>query len=185
MGYNIPDIQGWTHDCELQFLYDIAKTLQNGACVVEIGCWKGRSSHAIASGIRDSGKNINLTCIDTFAGAITNAAQQERAKQENVKAIFENNMKEFSFDTFVGNSVDFAQCFKDNETDFLFLDGNHDYEFVINDINAWFPKVKVGGIFCGHDYRTGYKGVKKAVDEFFVNYTIELIPDSIFLVRKL
>ncbi len=56
--------------------------------------------------------------------------------------------------------------------DFVYIDARHDYESVLEDLNAWFDKVKPGGIFAGHDYVDGMLaqgdfGVKSAVDEFF------------------
>ena len=50
--------------------------------------------------------------------------------------------------------------------DYVFDDGNHDYEFIKQDIELYYPKVKPGGIFGGHDYCFGYPGVIKAVDDF-------------------
>ncbi len=53
--------------------------------------------------------------------------------------------------------------------DFVFIDANHHYLAVKEDIEAWLPKVKPGGWLCGHDYHKPYKcgGVKKAVEEAF------------------
>ena len=54
---------------------------------------------------------------------------------------------------------------------YIYIDANHKYEYVKQDINNWYPKLKDGGLFSGHDYldgkigRTVY-GVKMAVDEF-------------------
>lgn len=56
--------------------------------------------------------------------------------------------------------------------DFVYIDGNHTYENVIEDIGFWKSKVKVGGLICGHDYQMK-DDVKKAVDEIYgkrVNY---------------
>lgn len=68
-------------------------------------------------------------------------------------------------------SVDAATEFEDSSLDFLYLDGNHDYAHVSEDIKAWWPKVKPGGVFAGHDYMNrndAYQrcGVQQAVDEF-------------------
>ncbi len=46
--------------------------------------------------------------------------------------------------------------FEDGELDFAYLDGNHRLSNIRDDIAAWWPKVKIGGIFCGHDYFTRY-----------------------------
>jgi hypothetical protein len=45
-----------------------------------------------------------------------------------------------------------ANMFQDESLDFIFIDANHAYDFVVNDINLWFSKLKKGGIFSGHDY---------------------------------
>ncbi|MES2199322.1 MAG: class I SAM-dependent methyltransferase [Chlamydiota bacterium] len=50
----------------------------------------------------------------------------------------------------------------------MFIDGNHDYDFVKEDIKLWLPKVRAGGILAGHDYDPEgkeFSGVKRAVDE--------------------
>lgn len=49
-------------------------------------------------------------------------------------------------------SVDAAAMFKDEQLDFVFIDGNHSYDAVMSDLNAWYPKVHKGGIVAGHDY---------------------------------
>jgi hypothetical protein len=63
-----------------------------------------------------------------------------------------------------------SQSFEDGFFDFVFIDGNHGYEWVSSDIAAWWPKVRGGGLFAGHDYGTQPTelGVKKAVDDFCV-----------------
>jgi hypothetical protein len=61
--------------------------------------------------------------------------------------------------------------FADGQLDFVFIDAQHQYEAVLADLRAWFPKVRPGGILSGHDYLNGVLpegvfGVKQAVDEF-------------------
>jgi len=54
--------------------------------------------------------------------------------------------------------------------DFVFLDANHSYKYVKQDIELWMPKVKLGGLVAGHDYRNPHNpawGVTQAVDEAF------------------
>ena len=49
--------------------------------------------------------------------------------------------------------------------DFIHIDGNHDSDFVIQDLTEWSKRVRPGGIISGHDYYTGKRGeVKDAVD---------------------
>lgn len=53
--------------------------------------------------------------------------------------------------------------------DLIYLDANHSYEAVKQDLEAWLPKLKSGGIFAGHDYADE---VKRAVDDFCVEHDI-------------
>jgi len=50
--------------------------------------------------------------------------------------------------------------------DFVYIDGNHEYEYVKSDITSYWPIVKEGGILAGHDYTQSWPGVVEAVDEF-------------------
>ncbi len=52
-----------------------------------------------------------------------------------------------------------------NELDLVYIDAEHDYDNVKRDIACWYPKVRVGGILCGHDWAE--HGVKIAVPEAF------------------
>lgn len=49
-------------------------------------------------------------------------------------------------------SVDAAKAFPDGSLDFVYLDAAHDLRSVINDLAAWVPKVRPGGIVAGHDF---------------------------------
>lgn len=63
-------------------------------------------------------------------------------------------------------SVEGARLFEDASLDFVYIDGNHIYEFVKMDIDAWLPKVKPGCWIGGHDYQHKWApGVKPAVLE--------------------
>lgn len=61
-----------------------------------------------------------------------------------------------------------AVCLIDEQLDFVYIDGNHRYEYVKMDIELYLPKVKKGGIICGHDFNHE-DGVNKAVLELFGN----------------
>jgi hypothetical protein len=69
-------------------------------------------------------------------------------------------------------SVEAAQRIPDRSLDFVYIDARHDYDSVLEDLEAWFPKVRPGGLMAGHDYADGVFrqsvfGVKSAVDQFF------------------
>jgi hypothetical protein len=49
-------------------------------------------------------------------------------------------------------SLDAALDIPDESLDFVYIDANHSEPYVSQDINAWTPKVRKGGIVAGHDY---------------------------------
>jgi predicted O-methyltransferase YrrM len=62
-------------------------------------------------------------------------------------------------------SDDAVNDFEDASFDFIFIDGIHTYEQVLKDCQNYYPKLRDGGLFCGHDM-TNIAGVGKAVTEF-------------------
>ena len=73
-----------------------------------------------------------------------------------VKFIAYNNFKwsgETSRGTIIEkDSNDAVNDFEDYSLDFVFLDSYLSYEQALNDLNTWYNKVKVGGLFAGHDW---------------------------------
>ncbi len=69
-----------------------------------------------------------------------------------------------------------ALVFHEKESlDFVYHDASHLYEDVKRDLNDWLPKIKNGGFICGHDYIEHEDfGVKKAVDEFCLEYGFQM-----------
>jgi hypothetical protein len=68
-------------------------------------------------------------------------------------------------------SQEAVASFADASLDFVYIDANHEYQAVVDDIHAWYPKVKPGGVLAGHDYLDGMLpagnfGVKSAVRAF-------------------
>jgi predicted O-methyltransferase YrrM len=61
----------------------------------------------------------------------------------------------------------------DDSLDFIFIDANHSYNSVLEDITLWTPKVKEGGIISGHDYCDSHPGVMMAVSRKFKKINLE------------
>ena len=74
--------------------------------------------------------------------------------------------------------------FSDGYFDLVFIDAEHTYEKVKQDIEVWLPLVKENRILCGHDYNNKYHpGVKQAVDEVFGEANIKLLGNSIWVKK--
>lgn len=80
-----------------------------------------------------------------------------------------------------GDSVEMAKRVPDGSLDFVFIDADHRYPAVKADIKAWVPKLKAGGVLCGHDIHL--LGVRKAVEEMISQYD-EPGVDHIWVCKK-
>lgn len=163
-----------------EFYKDMVHTLPNPATVVEVGCWKGRSTAALAVEIINSKKKISLYCVDAWR--YFHNTEQPLIDQAGFDEIYREFMLNMApvksvITTIRETSVNAADFFPNNFIDFVFLDAAHHYENVKADIQAWLPKVTPGGIISGHDYFTRvHPGVKQAVDEIFPD--VETIPEQ-------
>lgn len=77
------------------------------------------------------------------------------------------------------DSADSAALVEDGSVDFVFIDGDHSYEGCLRDIDAWLPKVRKGGLICGHDYNNKWPGVLQAVAARFEK--IAVAQDSVWM----
>jgi hypothetical protein len=164
-----------------EFYKDIVDQLSDDALIVEVGCWKGRSTCCLGVEILNSKKNINLFCVDSWK-YIPSTEQPISSQEEFDKVYFEflDNIKPFASLTTIirEDSNKAAKSFADESLDFIFVDANHTYESVKDDVYAWIPKLKKGGIIAGHDYFTRvHPGVKQAIDEIFKE-NVSFIPEQ-------
>ncbi len=147
-------IEGWLFPLELQWLYATAKTMKS---IVEIGSWKGRSTHALCSGC----KGI-VTSVDHWAGSKGEEGTATCLDTEVAYRQFLENTKQFkNLSTFRMTSIEASKI--GLLFDMVFIDGGHTYEEVLNDIRLWEPLARK--ILCGHDYSAAWPGVCRAVNE--------------------
>jgi SAM-dependent methyltransferase len=152
------------------FYSSVVKKFSSESKFVEIGCWKGRSACFLGVEILNSGKNITLDCVDTWEGSEEHIGY-EVLRDDGLYREFIHNIDPIKhiINPIRMTSLEASKLYEDESLDFVFLDASHKYEDVKADMEAWYPKVKPGGIFSGHDYPT-WPEVVKAVDEFFNPY---------------
>jgi len=101
----------------------------------------------------------------------------DTVSQEEHDKRYEKVSKEFPH-VFRMTSAEACQVFEDGSFDFIYLDAVHTYDYIKQDLEIWFPKVRRGGILSGHDYINAKKfggfDVKRAVDEFVKKHNLEL-----------
>jgi cephalosporin hydroxylase len=162
------NIQGWFF---AEALYrEAVESARDGDVFVEVGAWKGKSTAFMAVEIENSGKGIKFITVDHFLGSKEH--QNDPAIQGGtLLAEFRENTCDLPRQVMIMDSVVAAKQFEDNSLAFVYLDASHDYESVLADIKAWWPKIKKGGVLAGDDWKWG--GVRYAVKRNF--------PDSIHI----
>lgn len=65
---------------------------------------------------------------------------------------------------------------------FIFLDDDHDYDYVKQEIQWWVPLMSAGGIIAGHDFTEEFDGVRRATREYFGADRVE-VQGSSWIVR--
>jgi len=116
---------------------------------VEIGVYRGRFTQALAK----RAPNMNLTGVDAWK-VYPGYKDYENNDLENEAFLATQERTKIYPQVKLLNawSVDASKKFADNSLDYIFIDANHTYEWVVEDLKAWAPKVKKGGIVMGHDY---------------------------------
>jgi hypothetical protein len=152
---------------------DVVSKFPSGSKFVEVGSWKGKSSAFMAVEIANSNKSISFTCVDTWMGSVEH---QEINKEElsSLYDTFTTNMKplENYYTPMRAPSLEAVTRFPDESLDFIFIDASHEYQDVLADIQAWWPKLKPGGILAGDDFCLSWPGVIQAVRESFARFDI-------------
>ena len=161
------EIDGW-FDYENVYM-DVLATLPENATIVELGCWRGKSSSFLAVEVMKANKNFNLHFVDTWGGSPEHYEDQKLVDEINEDKIYNEFISNLSrvdtpYTIHRMTSLEAAKAFENNSVDFVFFDTNHSYGYVTKELKSWFPKVKKLGVMAGHDYRTG---VRVAVDNFF------------------
>jgi len=162
--------------CNYENVYKyVLQKLPSGSKVLEIGVYYGKSLAYAGVEIINSGKDIKLFGVDNFLGSpneTTDVGFGNVTNQTYLDCIKNLEPIKDVVTIIKGNSVEVADQFDNHSLDFVFVDASHSYEFVKADINAWLPKIKVGGFIGGHDYGNNDKehiegGVTRAVHEIF------------------
>ncbi|MBI5684050.1 MAG: class I SAM-dependent methyltransferase [Verrucomicrobia bacterium] len=131
------------------------KVKRENMAALEVGSWVGNgSTRVITNHIRDL--HAVFYCVDTWAGSENVPFHQEFRKRYNTFfEVFADNVRAYNGQDIVRPlvmpSTQACVLFPDKSLDFVFIDGNHGYSYVKQDILAWLPKIKPGGVICGHD----------------------------------
>jgi glycosyltransferase involved in cell wall biosynthesis len=166
--------ENWYSSSQLESLKDaVRRTLDLEGDTVEIGCWEGKSSCAIANEIAPK----RLLAVDTWQGNLAEGEDHLSvvlAKKRDVFKAFQENVQKRT----KGNVTTFKQdCFEflknfEGKVRFCHIDAAHDYDSVKRTIEALKPKLVKGAVLCGDDFMSANAdrvdlngGVERAVRE--------------------
>ena len=133
--------------------------------VIEIGTYEGFNA-------RNMFENFNINkmyLIDPYKEYSDYSESEDFQTQKNlskVEALARKRLQKYS-DKIVWIRKYSDEAIKEIEekVDFIYIDGNHEYEYVLKDIKNYYPLLKIDGIISGHDV-ANFKGVGKALIEF-------------------
>lgn len=174
----------------------VRETVGEPACGAEVGVWRGHTSLALLQSFPD----LHLYAVDPWeTGGDQSTMGDDAGRLVEAREEFDRLIlpESFRVTTLAMTSIEAASTNGwrgqgwHKGLDFVFIDGCHKYESVRDDVRAWWPKVRRGGIICGHDYggvgdRTGRFGVRRAVDEWAseVGVIIGTRPGLIWWARR-
>lgn len=143
----------------------------------EIGVLKGAHAKQILNGYLNIEKLVLVDPWVPFGGGYDLSEREFDNMYGEVKELFQKDKRVEIIRDLSGNAL---KKFHDEYFDFIYLDGNHQYEFVLNDLEAWYPKLKKYGVMCGDDFgHPSGQGVIKAVSEFAYKYKLLVFNEGI------
>lgn len=142
-----------------RWLFEAAKALPDGATIVEIGGYKGRSTCSLAFACVGTRKHVFT--IDTFNGNETDFAGEDR---RDFFDEWQNNIERNGLLGYVtpviGFSSEVAKTWSE-PIHLLFIDGSHQYDDVFEDFYNFYHYVVPGGIIALHDVGPSPRGTHK------------------------
>lgn len=146
----------------------------------EVGVKRGEYSEVICKANPDG----NLYLIDPYV-CYDGLFETDQKQMEQNRARARSRVKGYDCEFIRKPSVEAAQMFADDSLDWVYIDANHAFEYVVADLAAWSRVVRPGGLICGHDYIQGGMGpttfgranktfhVKEAVEAFTRAYWVD------------
>lgn len=176
----------------------ILDTLPKDSVGVEVGVWEGDMSAKLLQRVHPK----KLSLVDPwkfdprFAASLFGGGSAK--SQADMDAVWQKVCKRFATEIAQGvvsihrcSSAEFAGSVPAEALDWVYIDGNHTYEFVLEDLRSWYPKVRPGGLVVGDDYDRPDAwwddGVTKAVMEFVKAEAVmvEAIHNHQYALRKM
>lgn len=170
----------------------LLRMLPRNAVCAEIGVWKGGFSEQILRIANP--RELHLVDPWTFQPKFANRMYggSVAKSSEDMELIFQGVVDRFKHKENVtihrGYSDEVLRGFPDKYFDWVYVDGNHYYDYVIEDLRLSYTKIKPGGLLCGDDYlweQDGIYHIRDAVADFVQEQGLRRpkVIDQQFVVR--
>ena len=148
--------------------------------MIEIGSYIGESSEISASNVG------TIYCIHPWkSGYDTNDYASSKYDPLEVYNTYKKRMKKFSNVTTIRDTSKNANKRFTEKFDIVYIDGNHQPEYVKEDLELWTPHVHSSGWICGHDYgHKDYPELKEVVDNFCKGKPDMVFQDTSWCIKK-
>jgi ASC-1-like (ASCH) protein len=151
---------------------------------VEVGVCLAHTTEAYAKGIKNLKK---LYAVDNYPTFVDwDGSDWNKDRQDLMKKAAQEKMLAYKDKVEIHHvsSEEFVKTIEDESLDFVFIDGDHSFEAALKDFQNYYPKVKKGGIFGGHDIQLD--SVRNALSYFLKERSNEVIgvSNSAWYLRK-
>lgn len=129
----------------------------------EIGVADGRNSLTLCQNI----PGLHLLCVDPWLKYVDNPRGGPQTQHDGNYELAGERLAHYDATRLRGFSMDIVREIAPASLDFVFIDGHHGFDFVMQDLIEWSKRVRKGGIVAGHDfYHFRWAGVCEAVDAY-------------------
>jgi hypothetical protein len=168
-------VQGYNGGSRPMTLFVKQKMGQRKLLGCEIGVAEGENARNMLETLNVEKLFLIDPYLETYMEQTTNG---EHLANVSTSAYVEaqNNVRAFKDKVvFLVKTSDEAVEDVPNGLDFVYIDGNHSYEYVKRDLENYYPKVKSGGVVGGHDFSlVFFEGLVRAVAEFAFKHDLKI-----------
>lgn len=157
MTYDL-NIRGWMTEIELQIIQKMAESVPENEIIVEVGSLLGRTSYCLAA----SNPKVKVYCFDQWGGEAQFPHPHKvqgvpiEGDYNTLETFIENTKKLENIIPIRTSAPNFPEI---GSPFFVFIDLLHYNPCDWDTISYWLPKIKKGGILCGHDFAPVFSDV--------------------------
>lgn len=120
-----------------------------------------------------SNQGLTLTCVDPWEAYNNRTQEWQDASYSKAVERLGRFIADGRLEICRKKSMDAVGLFSEQSLDFVFIDGNHDFDYAIEDIIHWSKRVRSGGVVAVHDYHPFCgSDVRYAVDAYVASHDI-------------